>query len=158
MGGVRQAWLGRRLRTFSLEKTLYGKARRLVVGFVPGLHRSQRQTLENDLEKALRRLSALGDRLEARARGEIHGGRPPSEESIRRECARILGRPFLRNIVAVEVISGPRLRYASSAQQLEQISDTWLGKKILVTNPKTWSDEEIVEAYHGQFVVDISGK
>lgn len=142
------------VRTFSLEKTLYGKARRLVVAFVPELHASQRQTLENDLEKALRRLSALGDRLEARARGEIHGGRPPSEESIRRECARILGRPFLRNIVAVEVTPGPRLRYASSAQQLEQISDTSLGKKILVTNPKTWSDEEIVEAYHGQFVVE----
>ena len=142
------------VRTFSVEKTLYGKARRLVVTFVPELHANQRQTLENDLEKAMRRLSALGDRLEARVRGEIRGGRPPSEESIRRACARILVRPFLRNLVAVEVTPGPRLQYAYLDKQLEQISDTWLGKKILVTNPKTWSDEEIVEAYHGQFVVE----
>jgi transposase len=142
------------VRTFSVEKTLYGKARRLVVAFVPDLHATQRKTLENDMEKALRRLSALSDRLQARARGEIRGGRPPSEESIRRQCARILGRPFLQNIIKVEVTLGPRLQYAPSDKQLEQISDTWLGKKILVTNPKTWSDEEIVEAYHGQFVVE----
>jgi len=142
------------VRTFSVEKMVYGKARRLVVAFLPELHASQRQTLEKDLEKALRRLAALGDRLEARLRGEICGGRPPSEESIRRECARILRRPFLRDIVAVEVTPGPRLRYAWSAEHLQQISDTWLGKKILVTNPKAWSDEEILEAYHGQFVVE----
>lgn len=142
------------VRTFSVEKTLYGKARHLVVAFIPDLHATQRKTLEKDLQKAMRRLSALRDRLEARGRGEIRGGRPPSEESIRRQCARILGRPFLQNIVAVEVTPGPRLHYALSDKQLEQISDTWLGKKILVTNPKTWSDEEIVEAYHGQFVVE----
>jgi transposase len=142
------------VRTFSVEKTLYGKTRRLVVVFLPELHTNQRQTLENDLEKALRRLSALNAGLEARVRGEIRRGRPPSEQSLRRACARILGRPFLRDIVAVEVTPGPRLQYASSDQALEQISDTWLGKKILMTNPKAGKDEEIVEAYHGQFVVE----
>ena len=60
----------------------------------------------------------------------------------------------MQNIIKVEVTLGPRLQYAPSDKQLEQISDTLLGKKILVTNPKTWSDEEIVEAYHGQFVVE----
>ena len=142
------------VRTFSVEKTLYGKARRLVVTFVPDLHVTQRKTLENDLGKALLRLDTLSDRLAARTRGEIRGGHPPSEESIRRQCKRILDRPFLQDIVTVEVTPGPRLQYAASDKQLEQISDTWLGKKILVTNPKTWSDEEIVEAYHGQFVVE----
>ncbi|MGA2264790.1 MAG: IS1634 family transposase [Acidobacteriota bacterium] len=142
------------VRTFSVEQTLYGKARRLVVAFIPDLHATQRKTLENDMDKALRRLEALSGRLEGHARGEIRGGRPPSEESIRRQCARILSRPFLQDILAVEVTPGPRLQYAASDKKLGQISDTWLGKKILVTNPKTWSDEEIVEAYHGQFVVE----
>jgi transposase len=141
-------------RTFSVEKTLYGKARRLVVAFLPDLHETQRKTLENDLGKALRRLEVFSAHLEARARGEIHGGRPPSADSIRRQCKRILDRPFLQDIVAVMVADGPRLQYSASDKQLEQISDTWLGKKILVTNPKMWSDEEILEAYHGQFVVE----
>jgi hypothetical protein len=137
-----------------VEKTLYGKARRLVVAFLPDLHETQRKTLENDLGKALRRLEVFSAHLEARARGEIHGGRPPSADSIRRQCKRILDRPFLQDIVAVMVADGPRLQYSASDKQLEQISDTWLGKKILVTNPKMWSDEEILEAYHGQFVVE----
>ena len=99
-------------------------------------------------------MSALNARLEARARGEIHHGRPPSEQSLRRTCKRILDRPFLRDIVAVEVKAGPRLQYDFSDKVLEQISDTWLGKKLLMTNPKPWKDDEIVEAYHGQFAVE----
>jgi len=75
MGVKKQIVGNRRFSIFSVEKTLYGKTRRLVVVFLPELHTNQRQTLENDLEKALRRLSALNVRLEARVRGEIRRGR-----------------------------------------------------------------------------------
>jgi len=122
--------------------------------FNPELYAEQRRTLECDLDKALRRLTALSQRLGARLQGEVRRGRAPSEDSVRREIARILDRPFLKEIVHLEVQPGPRLEYGWSSEALERISDTWLGKKILVTNPKSWSDEEIVEAYHGQFVVE----
>ncbi len=142
------------MKAFTLEKTVYGKPRRLVMVFNPQLHADQRRTLENDRDKALERLAALSGRLEARLRGEIQGGRAPSEDSVRREVARILKRPFLREIVSTTVTPGPRLEFAALPEELERIGDTWLGKRLLITNPKSWSDDEIVEAYHGQYVIE----
>lgn len=142
------------VKSFSVEKVVYGRARRLVTVFNPELCAEQRRTLENDLTKALERLEEIRQRLGRRQRGETKGGIAPTVESVGRECAQILDRPFLKEIVRVEVQPGPILQYAWSPEGLEQTVDTWLGKKILITNPKSWSDEEIVEAYHGQFVVE----
>ncbi len=142
------------VKAFTLEKTVYGKPRRLILVFNPQLYADQRRTLENDRDKALERLAALSGRLEARLRGEVQGGRAPSEDSVRRELARILKRPFLKDIVEATVAPGPRLEFAALPQELERISDTWLGKKLLITNPKPWSDDDIVEAYHGQYVIE----
>lgn len=38
--------------------------------------------------------------------------------------------------------------------KLEQVANTLLGKKIIITSQLLWSTETIIETYHGQFVIE----
>jgi transposase len=146
------------VKAFRVTKMVAGSERVLVVTYNPKLAQTQGLTLQNDMAKASQRLAELQGRLADRAAGLITGGRPPSLASVQKQCRTILRRQHLRDVIGVTLEEGdrglPQLAYVIDTQALHQIAETHLGKTILISNRKEWSDEQIIRAYRSQFLIE----
>jgi transposase len=143
---------------FRVEREVYGKPRTLVVTFNQNLYDAQWLTVQNDLSKAVEKLSSLRQKLEDRAAGIITRGRCPSKESIEGQCKGILSRQHMKRLIKTEVSQPsdgvPRLSYDVDAEAFQALSETCLGKTILITNRKDWDEASIISAYRSQFIIE----
>jgi len=143
---------------FRVEKEVYGKQRTLVLTFNQNLFDAQWLTVQNDLAKAVEKLSLLRQKLEDRAAGVIKQGKCPSKESIERQCKGILSRQHMKRLIKTEVSVPPdgipRLGYEVDTEAFQELSDTWLGKTILITNREDWDEASIISAYRSQFIIE----
>ena len=142
------------IKSFSVEKVVYGQKRHLIISYNQKLFHSQLLTVHNDIEKALQSLSELKQRLADRANGLIKGGRAPTESSVNKRCKEILKRPYLESVICKTLKPGPLLDYSLDTEELAKLSDTYLGKSIIITTRKAWQNEDIIEAYHSQYVIE----
>lgn len=141
-------------KAFCTSKSVYGKERKVVVTSNQELFNAQFRTVHADIDKALAGLAEIRQRLEDRANGLITGGRAPTPESIRRQCDGLLGRPFLTELISVRIGPEPSLEYQVDSNRIEELSDTVLGKTIIISSRLDWDAEEIIEAYHSQFIIE----
>jgi transposase len=143
---------------FRVEREVYGKPRTLVVTFNQNLYDAQWLTVQNDLQKAVEKLSSLRQKLEDRAAGIITRGKCPSKESIEGQCKGILSRQHMKRLIKTEVSESsdgiPRLSYEVDAEAFQALSETCLGKTILITNRKDWDEASIISAYRSQFIIE----
>ena len=146
------------VKAFRVTKTVAGSERVLVVTYNPNLAHTQWLTLQNDITKASQRRAELKERLADRAAGLITGGRRPTVAAVQRQCRTALRRPQLKNVIQVTVDEGPeglpRVAYGRDAAALRRITETHLGKTILISNRKEWSDDRIIEAYRSQYLIE----
>lgn len=145
-------------KSFRVKKQLYGRERVLVVTYNQNLFHTQWLTLQNDIHQAIDRLSSLQQRLEDRSKGLIKGGRTPSVQSVKSQSQTILKRQHLKTVISVSVKQGsnnvPRLEYAIDAEALHELSETYLGKNLLITDRDDWDDPQIIRAYRSQFLIE----
>ena len=115
-------------------------------------------TLQNDISKAIEKLSLLRQKLEDRANGVITRGKTPTLESVEKQCKGILGRQHLKRIIAVTVSKGSddiaRLEYTIDNDAVHELSSTYLGKNIIISNRDDWSNEKIITAYRSQYIIE----
>lgn len=146
------------VKAFRVTKTVAGSERVLVVTYNPKLAQSQWLTLQADIAKASQRLDQLQGRLADRAAGLITGGRPPSLASVQKQCRTILRRQHLGEVIQLTLEAGetglPQLAYVIATAVLHQVAETHLGKTILISNRKEWSDEQIIRAYRSQYLIE----
>jgi len=146
------------VKAFRVTKTVAGSERVLVVTYNPKLAQTQWLTLQNDIAKASQRLAELQGRLADRAAGLIIGGRSPTLASVQKQCRTALGRQHLRDVIRVTIDVGaaglPQVASLIDTQALHRIAETRLGKTILISNRKEWSDERIIQAYRSQFLIE----
>ena len=153
-------------QTLGLEKTkcfrvtqdIYGKARTIIVTYNANLFQTQYLTLQNDIAKAIAELKKLSQKLQDRAQGLIKGGKCPTVDSITKQCKAILNRPYMKRIIPYTVRKNshdiPQLDYNIDHDVINQLSDTYLGKNILITDRSQWHDEQIILAYRSQFHIE----
>jgi transposase len=153
-------------QTIGLEKTkcfrvtqeIYGKERTMIVTYNQPLFHTQYLTLHNDIAKAITALSILQQKLLDRAAGLIKGGQCPTVASITKQCQTILHRQYMKSIITYTVEQGdknvPQLAYGIDHTVLNNLSDTYLGKNIMVTDREHWSNEKIILAYRSQFNIE----
>jgi transposase len=149
-----------------LEKTkclrvtqdIYGKARTVIVTYNANLFRTQYLTLQNDIAKAISELSQLSQKLQDRAQGLIKGGKCPTVDSITKQCKVILSRPYMKSIITYTVHKDshdiPELDYDIDHDVITQLSDTYLGKNVIITDRAQWNDDQIILAYRSQFHIE----
>jgi len=129
-----------------------------VVSYNKNLFNSQWLTIQNDIANALKKLALLQQRLEDRSDGIIKGGKAPTLESVRKQCDEILSRQHLKNIINKTVRQKsekvPTLEYELDTDKLQNLSDTYLGKNIIITNREDWDDDKIIKAYRSQFIIE----
>lgn len=145
-------------KSWRTQQVVYGKERTLVVTYNEHLFQSQWATVQNDLAHALSQLAEVQQTLQGRAVGLITGGTRPTVESVERKCDQILHRQHLRQLVRTTVAQTPagvpQLAYEADAAAQQQLADTYLGKTILITGHKEWTDAQVIRAYRSQFVIE----
>ncbi|MEK7732672.1 MAG: IS1634 family transposase, partial [Planctomycetota bacterium] len=145
-------------KAFRVKKIVYGKERVLVVSYNQNLFDAQWLTLQNDISKAIKRLSALRQKLRDRAAGLVKGGHPPTVASVEKQCERMLSRQHMKQVITTNIrnVEGetPELEYAIDQAALSEIADTHLGKNIIISNRESWDDSRIIEAYRSQFIIE----
>ena len=145
-------------KSWRSQQVVYGKERTLVMTYNQNLFDRQWATVQNDLAKALSQLACVQRNLEERAAGLIKGGIAPTRESVQRKCEQILHRQHLRQLVQITVTlnSGavPQLSYQAAPAAQQKLRDTYLGKTLLITDHKEWSDVQVIRAYRSQFVIE----
>jgi transposase len=145
-------------KSWRTQQVVYGKERTLVMTYNQNLFDRQWATVQNDLAKALSQLACVQRNLEERAAGLIKGGIAPTRESVQRKCEQILHRQHLRQLVQITVAlnSGavPQLSYQAAPAAQQKLRDTYLGKTLLITDHKEWSDVQVIRAYRSQFVIE----
>src|SRR5260370_18036882 len=82
----------------------------------------------------------------------------PTRESVQRKCEQILHRQHLRQLVQITVAlnSGavPQLSYQAAPAAQQKLGDTYLGKTLLITDHKEWTDVQVIRPYRSQFVIE----
>ncbi len=145
-------------KSWHTQKVVYGKERTLVVTYNENLFDSQWATVQNDLAHALTQLAQVRQSLENRAAGLVQGGTKPTVDSVQQKCRHILRRQHLSQLVqttVAETAEGvPGLTYQTDPKAAEKLADTFLGKTILITGHKGWSDSQVIRAYRSQFMIE----
>jgi transposase len=145
-------------KAFRVKKKVYGRERTVVVSYNQNLFNAQWQTLQNDIAKASQKLSALQKRLTDRVAGTIQGGKTPTVVSIQKQSQAAVRRQHLKKVLDIEVTLGsdgvPILQYGVNASALQTLSNTHLGKTLLLSNRGEWSDEQIITAYRSQYLIE----
>jgi len=144
-------------QAFRVSRKLYGKNRTVVVTYNQKLFNAQWLTLQNDIESATTKLEVLSQRLAQRASGLIKGGNAPTVESVKRQCIKTLKRQHLKQVIEVQITEDnaiPQLTYRIDANALAHLADTCLGKNVLITNRDEWTDDNIIEGYRSQHIIE----
>lgn len=145
-------------KALRVKKEVYGRERTVVVCYNQELFNAQWLTLQNDINKAMDKLSILQQRLEDRASGLIKGGKAPTVDSVERKCKKILSRQHMKRVVKLTVKEGseglPRIEYGIDTNALHELSRTYLGKNIIVSNQNDWDNGKIIHAYRSQFIIE----
>ena len=145
-------------KAFRVKKTVYGKERILVVSYNQNLFDAQWLTLQNNISKAIERLSSLQQKLLDRTAGLITKGRSPTMASVDKQCLTILRRQHLKQVITTTIREGekkiPKLKYAVDSEALAELASTHLGKNILISNRESWDDCQIIKAYRSQYIIE----
>ena len=145
------------IKALRLKKVVYGKERTVILTFNQNLYDDQLKTLINDLERCQEKLSLLSLRLKERAGGLITRGKKPTRASVASNVKEILKRQYMKQLLRVdyqEKNSIPLISYSLDGEEFARLTDTYLGKKILFTDNHHWKTEDIILAYHGQYIIE----
>jgi transposase len=145
------------IKAFAVDKCVYGVNRRLVVMYNKKLFNDQWKTVNTDISKAMDKLSDIKQKLDDRNNGLIKGGKAPTQTSISSHVNSALSRPFIKGIIKVDIQKGPKapvIEFELLPKQLEEIADTLLGKKIIISKGSNSSITDIIETYHSQYVIE----
>lgn len=145
-------------KAFRIKKKVYARERDVVVTYNRNLFNSQWVTLQNDTTKAVEKLALLQQKLKDRAAGLIKGGKAPTLGSVEKQCKDYLSRQHLKRIITVTVSKGvddiPNLEYTIEPDVIHELSNTYLGKNIIITSRENWSTDKIITAYRSQFIIE----
>ena len=83
-----------------------------------------------------------------------------NRKELEKKIEKILSGHLIKDVVKVEVKRAPKcksgytINYRIDERQKQRIINDIFGKKVLFTNRNSWSDREIIEAYHGQSKIE----
>jgi transposase len=139
------------------RKEVLGAERTLVVVYNPELFLTQCATIIREIQKRTRKLKDLQLRLAHPPKR----GKPVTAESAQKQAQAILAGRHMKDLIQFEVThtdNKPCLSYRVDEVAWQHLQNTLLGKNILFTDQDSWSDEEIVLAYRGQYHIEEAFK
>jgi transposase len=146
---------------YRTEMDVFGRNVVVVIAHNPELERGQLQGIVINKEKTNAKLFNLQQQLLRRASGEVTKGKKPTAESVAVSVEKILKTEYMGDIFKYKILEDEGnvyLTYESSEEGLERIRHDYLGKTILFTNRKDFTNEQIVIAYRSAWRVEAAFK
>jgi transposase len=143
-------------RAYRLKREVWGEERTLLITFSPELQRKQRRGIEQQLAKKQRQLQELQAKLR-RSQKPGAKGKGYTPESLAKHVRQICSGQYMAQLVRTSVQQKRKrleLTYRTDAAALARIHEQQLGKRILFTDQKDWTDDQIVLAYRSQSHVE----
>jgi transposase len=143
------------------EMEVFGRKLVVIIAHNPELEKGQMQGILIERELASAKLLELQERLLLRAKGEVTKGKKPTVDSVTRAVEIILKADYMKDIFHYEVLENNGNVYLShgfSEEQLENVRCKYLGKTVLFTNRKDFTNEQIVITYRSAWHVEAAFK
>lgn len=148
------------LEVFRTEKKVFGRTHTILITFNPNLFEGQLQGITANLKKARGKLLEIQQRLRHWREGKLKG-KKPTLTGVRNQVRSICSIPSLQSLLKAEVRKvrrGLELSFSTNQTALERLRQVQLGKTILFTDNRDWTDEEIVLAYRSQSHIEEAFK
>lgn len=145
------------VKAYRVSHKAYGQQRTVLVTYNEELFLTQSQSLLREIRKRMGTLKNLSLSLFRWQDGKAKRGKKPTVESTKTAIEEILKGQYMKHVIKTDVVEEngiPMLSYSVDHDALDKIFRTRLGKTILFTDNDSWSSEEIVLAYRGQFRVE----
>ena len=144
------------VRVYRAEKEVFGQKRTIVITRSRALLNGQVRGIWQHLTKKLRALRDLQKRV-TRSYEPGWKGKPYTDESIQKNLDTIISGQYIRDFLRGKVTrKNGRLgiEFATDDEAYNQLKKRVLGKRILFTDRKDLTDEEIIFGYRGQHHVE----
>ena len=145
------------VKAFRKQKMIYGKTMTTVVTFNNNLYTAQVQSIHNEINKCLDKLSVLSEKLEDRRSGVVTKGKKPTTQSVQSQISSIVSGQHMKTLIKTTITEYnniPTIEYSVDHKAFSDLSDTYLGKNIIMTDNHHWSNEEIILSYRSQYVIE----
>lgn len=149
------------VKAWRTRKKIYGKDLTVVVTFNNNLYTSQIKSINNEVNKCLDKLCELSGKLQDRLAGRIKKGKKPTVKSVKEQVSSILSGQHMKNLIETTVMEHnnlPSLTYNLNDKVYGELSDTYLGKNIIITDNHDWATEDIIFAYRSQYIIEHTFK
>lgn len=149
------------VKAFRTRKEIYGKNLTVIVTFNNNLYTAQMKSINNEINKCLDKLSVISKKLMDRRAGRILKGKPPTLDSVKNQVSSILSKQHMKKLIETTIEEKdklPCLTYSLNSDKYSQLSDTYLGKNIIITDNHSWSIEEIILTYRSQYIIEDAFK
>ena len=145
--------------SYRTRKKVFGIERTVLVTYNRPLYRAQFKTLRREIRKRQRKLQRLQASLQRHVE-KPGNGKKPTLQGTRNRVQNIVTGRHMKDLFSARVSMGkdeiPRLRWRFKEREWEKLDRTLLGKTILFTDRKEWTDEQIVRAYRSQSHVEAA--
>jgi transposase len=149
---------GREMNCYRERTKIWGLDLTAVVYISETLLQGQIRGIHQDIGKLFSSLEALKEKIKAPTRN----GRKRVGKKIVEKITSLISSHNLDDLICWDLEEradkGFDLTFSIDEEQFEALQDSWLGRRILITNRHGWSEEEIISAYWGQSQVEYAFK
>lgn len=145
------------VKAFRTQKKIYGKNLTVVVTFNNNLYISQVKSINNEIDKSLGKLAVIANKLGDRIAGIVTRGKKPTKESINSQVSSALCGQHMKKLIKTTIGEHngvPTLTYILDTGEYARLTDTYLGKNIIITDNHDWTTEDIVVTYRSQYIIE----
>ena len=137
------------VKAYRTSTKLWGRERTLLVTFSPHLYCTQRATMNRQQEMVEQQLQQLADLIDQWRKNRLGKGhlKASVEKKIRSWTRREHLDDFLRVEMQTEGDKVSDLSWTWNHERKREVQRRWLGKRILVTDQREWTDLDIVTVY-----------
>ena len=145
---------GKKVLCYRTKKILWGKEHTILVKRSDKLKEGQIRGFLKEINKKVSLLENLREKLASPKT------KKRNREKLEKQIENILSGRLIKDAIKVKVKKAPKcksgytINYRIDEEQKQRIIDDIFGKKVFFTNRNSWSDREIIEAYHGQSKIE----
>jgi len=139
---------GREKKAFRTTRNIWGQERECILTFSQSLYDGQLRELELSLINALGQIEELNKKIQ-NPKSRIS----KEKEDLQKKVDGILKNKHSRKIIETE-IAGETVAYRINEEEKAIIIHCYFGKKLIITDRKEWSTEDILTTYYEQDCVE----
>lgn len=149
------------VRSWRTSREILGRECTVVMKYSETFYTRQLANFATTITKCTNKLHALSTELIVRREGKKKRGRKPTPSSVSKWVNQILCAQYMKDVFEISITKkkgAVTLQFSTNRDKITEISDRYFGKTILATNREDWSDEQIINAYHGQNEIEQAFK